>query len=280
MERSFRLILKAAVKTHPSPITVTYITPGEHSQKSEVFQSPDIQRSSQLLCDTEVPYSKAGEVPRPSSSNDIGSLNITLQVISPIFYSRFFHYESSRAAFAGELLDHVRTRTVWASDPDLIMSIFGSTATSMKHGTYPTGSNRLGWWLLSILRTAPVATNYPRGTPYIYFKGLSDMDHWILEHCQLSETEVYRRAMLRVFLGERIGGTLGPLKRFSNDLEPFGLSRDAVLRIYDATIKAFIVTMIVSLFKLLEGEHSIWVIGLVEWATAGLNLWACMKAYV
>lgn len=90
------------------------------------------------------------------------------------------------------------------------------------------------------------------------------MDHWILEHCQLSETEDYRRAMLLVFLGERIGGTVGPLKRFSDDLEPFGLSRDTVLRIYNATIKAFIVTMTVSLVRLLEGGQSIWVIGLVE----------------
>lgn len=144
------------------------------------------------------------------------------------------------------------------------MSIFSSTTTSIKPGTYPTCSNRWGWWLLSILCTAPVATNYPRGTPYIYFKGLSDMDHWILEHCQLSETRVYRRTILCIFLRERIRGTLGPLKRFSDDLELFGLSRDTVLRVYNAPIKAFIVTMIVSLFKLLEGERSIWVIGLVE----------------
>lgn len=147
------------------------------------------------------------------------------------------------------------------------MSILDSTATAKKAGTDPTGSNGWRWRLHSILRTAPVATNYARGTPHIYFKGLSDMDHWILEHCHLSESEDYRRAMLRVFLGERFGGTAGtagPLKRISDDLEPFGLSRDAVLRIYDATIKAFIITMTVSLVKLLEGEHSIWVIGLVE----------------
>jgi hypothetical protein len=239
-----------------------------------------MQRSSELLRDAKVPSSKAGESPRPSSSDDTSSLNITLQVISPIFYSRFFHYETPCTAFAGELLDHVQTRTVWASNPDLIISIFSSTTTAIKAGTYPTGSNGWRWRLLSILRTAPVATNYARGTPYIYFKGLSDMDHWILEHCHLSESEDYRRAMLRVFLGERIGGTAGPLKRFSDDLEPFGLSRDAVLRIYDTTIKAFMVTMTVSLVKLLDGEHSTWVIGLAEWATAGLNLWACVKAYL
>lgn len=280
LERSFRLILKASVEAHPSPISLTYITPGEHSQKSEVFRSLNMQRSSELLHKVKDPSSEAGESPIPSSSDNLSPLDITLQVISPIFYSRFFHYETSCTAVAGELLDHVQTRTLWASNPDLITSILGSTATAKKYGTDPTSSNGWRWRLLSILRTAPVATNYARGTPYIYFKGLSDMDHWILEQCHLSESEDYRRAMLRVFLGERIGGTAGPLRRFSDDLEPFGLSRDAVLRIYDATIKAFIVTMTVSLVKLLEGEHNTWVIGLVEWATAGLNLWACVKAYV
>jgi hypothetical protein len=280
LERSFRLILKASIEAHPSPISLTYITPGEHSQKSEVFRSLDMQRSSELLRKAKVPSSEAEESPLPSSSDMISPLDVTLQVISPTFYSRFFHYETSCTAVAGELLDHVQTRTVWASNPDLIIFILGSTATAKKTGTDPTGSNGWRWRLLSILRTAPVATNYARGTPYNYFKGLSDMDHWILEHCNLSESEDYRRAMLRVFLGERIGGTAGPLKRFSNDLEPFGLSRDAVLRIYDASIKAFLVAITVSLVKLLEGEHSIWVIGSVEWATAGLNFWACGKAYL
>jgi hypothetical protein len=239
-----------------------------------------MQRSSELLREAKYPSSEAGESPTPSSSDNISPLDVTLQVISPIFYSRFFHYETLCTAVAGELLDHVQTRTVWASNPDLIISILGSTATAKKTGTGKDPTSGWRWRLLSIIRTAPVATNYARGTPYIYFKGLSDMDHWILKHCHLSESEDYRRAMLRVFLGERIGGTAGPLKRFSDDLEPFGLSRDAVLRIYDATIKALMVTMTVSSVKLLEGEHSTWVIGLAEWATAGLNLWACVKAYL
>lgn len=106
------------------------------------------------------------------------------------------------------------------------------------------------------------------------------MDHWIQQYCQPSEVEDCRRAVLRVLIGEWIGGTVGPLRRFSVDLEPFGLSRDAVLRIYDTAVKALIVTMTVSLVKLLKGGHSIWVIGLVEWATAGLNAWACLKTYV
>jgi hypothetical protein len=86
--------------------------------------------------------------------------------------------------------------------------------------------------------------------------------------------------VLRVFIGEWIGGTAGPLKRFSDDLEPFGLSRDAVLRIYDAIIKAFIVTMAVSLIRILETGYNTQIKGLVGWAVAGVNLWACLKAFV
>jgi len=58
------------------------------------------------------------------------------------------------------------------------------------------------------------------------------------------------------------------------------LSRDTVLRIYNAIIKVFIVTMIVLLIRILEAEYNTQIKGLVEWAVAGVNLWACLKAYV
>jgi hypothetical protein len=112
LERSFCLVLKASVEAHPSPISLTYITPGEHSQKSKVFWSLDMQRSSELLREVKDPSSEAGESPIPSSSDNISPLDITFQVISPIFYSRFFYYETSCIAVARELLDHVQTRTV------------------------------------------------------------------------------------------------------------------------------------------------------------------------
>jgi hypothetical protein len=39
LERNSRRILKEFVETHPSPIYVIYITPGEHTHKSETFCS-------------------------------------------------------------------------------------------------------------------------------------------------------------------------------------------------------------------------------------------------
>ena len=282
LERSFRLILKDLVENHPLPLTVTYVTPGEHSRKSETFRSLNAEEALQEQSDSDAPSTEAEKSQNLSSGKDDSPPNIVLQVISPIFYSRFFHYDSPCSAFTGELLDDDRTRTVWSSDPNIFMSIFYSTVsfTGTKPITYSSVSNHWRWWLVTLLRTAPVATDFPHVTPYKSFKGLSCMDHWILEHCLRSEAEDYRRAMLRVFIGEWIGGTAGPLKRFSNDLEPFGLSRDAVLRIYDATIKAFVVTMTVSLIEVLETGYNTQIKGLVGWAVAGVNLWACLKAYV
>lgn len=105
------------------------------------------------------------------------------------------------------------------------------------------------------------------------------MDKWVLEHCSTEHVREYRRALLRVFIGERIGGaTFGPFARFSDDLEPFGMSRDAVLRIYDAVLKAGIVTAAVENMRSLESECNAWDIGVAGWISAGLNLWACFKA--
>jgi hypothetical protein len=98
------------------------------------------------------------------------------------------------------------------------------------------------------------------------------MDLWVLEHCSPKEVKDYRRAVLRVFIGEWIGGTIGPLNRFSDDLEPFGLSRDAVLRIYDAVIKAATVAATTAVMRA-PGY-----IGAAGWITIGVNLWACLKA--
>ncbi|KAL5350993.1 hypothetical protein ACLOAV_004566 [Pseudogymnoascus australis] len=282
LERSFRLILKSAVENHPSPLSVTYVTPGEHSKKSEIFRSVNAQEPIQKQSDLDASSTETEKLRNLSFGKDNSPANIAFQVISPVFYSRFFHYDSPCSAFTGELLDDDRTRTVWSSDPNIFMSIFCSTVTftGTKAITYSSVSNHWRWWLVSLLRTAPVATTFPHITPYRCFKGLSSMDHWILEHCLRSDAEEYRRAMLRIFIGEWIGGTAGPMKRFSNDLEPFGLSRDAVLRIYDATIKAFVVTMAVSLIRVLETESNMRVKGLVGWLVAGANLWACLKAYL
>lgn len=279
LERSFRLILKAAVDRHVSPLHVIYKTPGEHSHKSEVFLS-----RSALEFKTAAPAAAGTITPPASDSDDEDTLKVTIQVISPIFYSRFFHYRVPEAAITSELLDDARTRTLWSSDPELLASIFSLAhiegSTSVDEIKYPERSNRWHWWLLSLLRAAPIATNYDRSTPYKPFKGPSAMDLWVLQNLSVQQVREYRRALLRVFLGEWIGGTLGPLKRFSDDMEPFGMSRDAVVRTYDAAFKAAIVAATVWAMRDLEIECENWSVGVVEWMTAGINIWAFWKAIV
>ncbi|RDW70958.1 hypothetical protein BP6252_07521 [Coleophoma cylindrospora] len=272
LERSFRLILKSIVESHPAPISVTYLTPGEHSNKSEVFNSLVMSNAS------------LGQLPTSNGSTTLsaseGPLRVDLQIISPIFYSRFFHYRSPLDAFTSELLDDDRTRTLWSSDPILFMSIFntaGMNASASTEVFYPSGSKRWHWWLLSFLRKAPIATNYPRKIAYESFDGLSSMDIWMLEHRSPREVKDYRRAILRIFIGEWIGGTVWPLNQFSDDLEPFGLSRDAVLRLYDVSIRVAIATGMVEIFRGLTGCN-VWIMGAAEWMLAGVNLWACLKS--
>lgn len=104
------------------------------------------------------------------------------------------------------------------------------------------------------------------------------MDSWILKNCTLEEVKDYRRALLRVFLGDWIGGTIWPLKLFSDDMEPFGLSRDAVLRIYDAVIRAGMVSASVGVVSVLQMRCNFSLAGVAGWIVTGLNLWACLKS--
>ena len=76
------LILRVAVENHLLPISVTYITPGEHSYKSETFCSLAQLKPSDgdfgLLDGTITPSNS-------SSGKRNGAPVVTLQVVSPTF---------------------------------------------------------------------------------------------------------------------------------------------------------------------------------------------------
>jgi hypothetical protein len=103
------------------------------------------------------------------------------------------------------------------------------------------------------------------------------MDKWIIKNCSPQHMREYRRALLRVFIGEWIGGTFGPLAHVSDYLELVGMSRDAVLRVYEAGVKACIVVAAVENRRVLDGASDTWNSGLAGWLGAGLNLWALLK---
>ena len=88
----------------------------------------------------------------------------------------------------------------------------------------------------------------------------------MLERCGREEVRGYRRAVLRLFMGEWIGGVhFGPLRRFTEDWEPYGLSRDGMLRVWDAVVKT---GMVVGAVRLGDG----WVMGLSLWAVGKAGL--------
>ncbi len=126
-----------------------------------------------------------------------------------------------------------------------------------------------------------IPPNFPTKKQYKSFSGLSSIDYWVLKRCSEEEVKEYRRAVLRVFVGEWIGGVnFGPMKLFSHDLEPFGLSRDAVMRIYDAIFKGVVIVGAVTAVRGLESGCDCLSVGLAGWAVAGVNIWAWMKAVV
>lgn len=215
LERCFRLLLKHAVENYPAPLSVTYVTTAEYSSKSENFHSLVAPRSTTSRYDMKTSLNPKTDSPHsPHTPNILQSTTqreVTLRIISPTFYSRFFHYRTPNEAFENELLDDERTRTIWSSDPALFASIFPRELLS---GAEPTkfliGSNKYHRRMLSALRKAPVSTNFPRTVPYVPFRGISDMDKWIIKNCSPQHGREYRRALLRVFIGEWFGGTFGP----------------------------------------------------------------------
>ena len=90
------------------------------------------------------------------------------------------------------------------------------------------------------------------------------MDCWVLRHCEAQDAEEYRRALLRTYLSEQFGGViLGPVVVYT---EIFGLSRDGVLRIYEAWLKTSMV-----LLALYTTRNATML------SAIGINLWACLK---
>lgn len=256
-----------------------YNTPGEHTHQKESFSSFATFKNN-----NEEPIQTDGTITPPPSHSSDSEIRpvIDLHVISPMFYSRFFHYRTPCEAITNELLDDVRTRTLSSSDAELFASVFDhiNTARTTLYDavTYPSTTHRRHWKLIELLRTAPIATNFPRSIQYQPFTGLSFMDKWILKNGSPEDIENHRRALLRVYAGEWIGGTIWPLKLFSDDMEPFGLSRDAVLRIYDAIFRASMAAATAEVVKSLNARCDNSLVGIAGWVAAGINLWACLKA--
>lgn len=194
---------------------------------------------------------------------------ITFQVNSPTFYSRFFHYVSPDSAIQAELFAaDEQGRTAWCSDPVNFGSIFASPVEHKPN--FPDWK----WRILCMLRCPPAETNYAIKDAYHPFKGISVSDQFVVDHCTAQQLCDYHRILLRVYLGEWMGGfSFGSL---SGDLELVSLSRDAVVRVYDALFKTALALSTVVLVRSSQDVGGYSKLAMI--AFAGLNLWACLKA--
>lgn len=196
---------------------------------------------------------------------------VVFQVTTPTFYSKFFHYHSPFAALERELLDESNTRTAWSSHPREFAALFSRTTEVVRQ------PKDWRWDLISLLRTPPSATNFPHLIAYETFGGISLADYWVLQHCSIHQVRKYQCALLRLFLGNRIGGF--SLGSFKGDFELIGLSRDAMLLVYDVSLKAGLA----SLSLILANDRTFKSNGVVDvffcmLGMASLNIWACLKA--
>lgn len=245
LERYFVRILQTAVSAQTGPTRVKYITPGEHCPRVRVLDN------QQVLSHAD--FGKTSE--------------ITFQVNTPTFYSRFCHYKSAHSAIVGELLDDERTRTTWCSDPEGFAAMFNVS----NEGVTPPDWR---WSFLERFRCPPELKNFEQKEPYQSFTGLSATDCWVLENCSSDEKREYRRSVIRVYLGERFGGVvLGPKGAHP---ELLGVSRDGVLRIYEAWAKGLVAALAV--YSSQYSSPGTFAMG--GFAMASINLWASLKTIV
>ena len=242
MERYFVRILQQAVEGQSALARVRYVTPGEHSPRVRIF------------------HGKGSS----GNSDSEKTQEITFQVNTPTFYSRFAHYQTPYSALEGELLDDERTRTTWCTAPEEFVSLFHI------FDQVTIASPYWRWRLLEKLRCPPEPKNYDQNKPYQSFTGLSAMDCWVLQNCTESEQRDYRRSAIRIYLGERFGGVV-----LANGAHPelLGVSRDGVLRIYEAWAKGLVALVAVysSYANSLLGEIAAIVM------LMSINVWACLK---
>lgn len=260
LEKYFSTILASMVRNQSHIKSVKYITPGEHCARARVMH-------------THQPYCGENGSPHPDEKRNKGAREVVFQVNTPTFYSRFFHYRSPFAAIQSELLDDERTRTVWSSHPQEFAALF-----SHDHMTR-TWREPLDWrWkIISALRTAPTKTNFPRRTAYESCRGPSFTDHLVMQQCSPRQLRNYRRALIRLFLGHWIGGfPVGSTKE--GDFELIGLSREAILMIYEGFLKAGLVILAILLAgsSVVEPTNTAYLLFSML-SVAGLNIWACLK---
>ena len=146
-----------------------------------------------------------------------GTRTLEVRILTPAFYSRFVHYASTSAAFDRESrLTDDRNRTVWISEPDLLVDLLSQPRPRRpKHGHQRTplgiipSLEDIRWSLLRRLRCGPAAMSYPLMTNFaeteigeeVRAKPYSALDCYVRRSCK--DAWRYRRIVTELFLAER-----------------------------------------------------------------------------
>ena len=266
-------MLKEAVENQSNMRQVKYVTPGEHSRLAQVFYSKStVPKPCHKL---DVVESQRQDDPSPQSC-DVRNDNeeVSFQVTCPSFYSRSCHYSSLFAALQGELLSEKRARTSCCSEPQRFVDLF----CPARHNVEELPAPDWRWSMTCWLRRNPIPHNFASDEQCQSFKGLSSTDEWVIRHCTPIEQREYRRALLLIYLGQRFGGI--SIGAFEMDLELVGLSREGVLKIYEAVFKTLVVVGLTAVMARVGGPVFFHPIGQRIVAVIFLYLWACFKSWV
>ncbi len=168
-----------------------------------------------------------------------------LCILTPRFYSRFASYISLRDSLEAELLSSSaeENRTAQVSNPeafcDLLLSTASKSFPTVSHARTTGLLDHFQWLLVYFIRTPPPRGLYPRlGNPHLRTQANSRgstakvswstislsqrmhcapsfLDIFVLESCSQADQRAYRRALMRVFLSNRLAfGDEGILKAY------------------------------------------------------------------
>lgn len=115
LELCFSKYIESLVWRSERPLSVKYYTSGLLSSTERIFTS--------LNCND----SESGD---DSKNHDI----LELRVLTPAFYSRFFHYGNNLDGVHTELSIH---RTIWVDKPELLPCVFGEMSITTRSMSFP-----------------------------------------------------------------------------------------------------------------------------------------------
>ena len=135
---------------------------------------------------------------------------LTLQVISPAFYSRFVHYAHAKEAFDHECLaTDERNRTINIKSPSLLPILLDAMREPEGRIIHREQSilEQLRWSLMRRLRCPPLTPSYHSDNSPDYditdIRSLRDSDFDVFVKQQCRDAGLYRQILTRTFLAQR-----------------------------------------------------------------------------